>query len=165
MTMPSRVGKTLIVIGVSLIIVSLFAWTSYGESVDVSHGDYEGIMVKTSGSFYVEINTRDRNFSLFLMTYDEVTAAMRVDTFENASMLLEEHNIASFSGLIHILIPGWYALLVTPQENETISFDIQITKSMPREGFFVPGVFLIGMGTLVQLESILKWTRTKMKHS
>jgi hypothetical protein len=149
-TKTARIWKAVVVVGISLVIASFLGSTSYGMGADASYGEYRGIMIRTSGSFHVEIDTGDHNFSMYLVAYANIMSAMQAHTLENASVLFEMRNIASYSGMIHTLTPGWYALLVTPWEDETISLDIHITKSPPREGVFIPGILLVGLGILTR---------------
>jgi hypothetical protein len=148
-------------IGIALILASFFGAVWHGTGSDVSYGDYEGLMVRAPGNILLEVESSGQTpFSLYILTFDSVVKMIQQNgSMEGCTLLLALENITSYRGVLPVLVPGWYGVLVTPAEAGTISIEISVDKLKPSSGIFLLGLSLVVVGVLFVIPwSFLKQT-------
>ena len=160
MTRYDRLGKSLMIIGIALILVSFVGAVTYGQGSDVAYDDYDGVIVRTAGDILLDIeSTNQTAFSLFVLNFDDMIQMLQHDgSIEDYNPILMVENITSYHEVLTLKAPGWYAVLVTASKEGTSSIDLTVTKLKPSGGILVPGIVCLALGLII---IIVPWSLAK----
>jgi len=146
-------------IGTTLILASFIGAVRYGTGPDVSFGEYAGLIVRASGDIFLEVESHGQiPFSLYILSFDDVIKMIQQNgSMEGCRVLFALENITSYEGVLLVWIPGWYGVLVTPSEGETIGIEIGVNKIKPSSGILFPGFTIVVVGILF----VMPWSFIK----
>ena len=148
-----RLGKFLIIIGVTLVLLSYISpiiELSYATQFELDPGEFRGYMVNCNNALDIRItSSNEEPFTVYFMTSENGYRALEEGSLENITILQMFSNTTSLSQHLSIPSPGWYAILVTPSTNETIHFlEIDFGKQIPNQGLVVTGLSFLFVGIL-----------------
>jgi len=148
-----RLVRFLIIIGVTLVLLSYISPIidlSYNTGSGLDPGEFRGYMVNCNVELDVRVASfQNEPFSVYFMTSENGYRALEEGSLENVTILQVFSNETSFSHRFSIPSPGWYAILVTPSTNETISiFEVDFGKQIPNQGLVVTGASFMVVGIL-----------------
>ncbi len=158
-----RIGKLLMIIGITFLLISFVPSSEFGFSSEVEHGAYEGRVFGAVGNTYIEVYTYNSSvLCVYIVSYDELMIALENASLEETHPLIALEGIKNYSDVIEIPLPGMYAILVTPYNNETIFFHIEVARPLPHSGILFTGIILTlaGFITILLLGTIREtWKR------
>lgn len=159
-----RLGKALMVIGVVLVASSFsHLGISGGYGTYVAYGDYEGIIVRNTGSFQLDVHSAGQPFNLYVFGFEEAITVVKNGNISGVSSLYKWENITRFAGTVWVMKPGWYAVLFSPCKNETIGIEVSISESDPSPNIFLTGIVVCGAGLVAIVLSIMLHARKKAR--
>ncbi len=147
-----RLGKSLAVFGMVLIIISFSNLGGGGSGTFVGPGQYSGEWIRTGGDFYlsVEPDYQGDVVSIFVLNYDDTLKVINSTSTVNTSPIFERINVTEYEGRIQIIIPGLYSILVTSCVNET-GYSMNLKPILPALPFTISGFGLITTGLILIL--------------
>jgi hypothetical protein len=157
----TRIAGLLMVLGVTLIILSYaspMVQPSYTPIFNLSYGNYEGIMAHCYGDIDIQIESRNNKvFSAFFMDSINGLLAVKEGSLENVTLLNSFMNRTILYAHLSVPAPGWYSILVTPSDDETIQFmTVQFTRQIPNLRALLGGglLFVFSMPWILELVRI-----------
>ena len=145
-----RIGKSLAVFGMVLIVISFINLGGFGSGSFVGPGQYDGEWIRTGGDFYlsVEPDIQGDVVSIFVLNFDDTLKVINSASTVNTSPIFETHNVTGYVGRIQIIFPGLYSILVTSFANETgYSMDFELI--LPALPITISGIGLLSTGLIV----------------
>ena len=148
-----RLVRFLMLIGVTLVLLSIVSpivAPSYTPFSNLSPGEFRGVMVNCNNGLDIQISSElNEPFSVYFMNYENGQRTLEDGLLENVTVIHIYSNRTSLDQHISIPVPGWYAILVTPSGNETITaFEVTIVNPVPNPGLLLTGVSVIGVGVI-----------------
>lgn len=135
-----RIEKSLLTIGVFLIIVSFLNLGGGGIGLDVGPNSFMGMWINTGGDFYLEVESQyNDSISIYILDYTDTLVIIKESSVENTTPLAVFYNVTQYSGTINIILPGTYAVLVTAISNDT-SVHIYARPMPPMLSFTYAGI-------------------------
>ncbi len=148
----ARCGKFLLIVGLTLLLVSLIPSIEYGPGSEVDYGTYEGQVFNAAGNVHMTVFTYTTNgLCFYVLTYDDLIIALEDASLENTHPLITMEGVTNFSLVVEIPVPGLYAYLVTPYRNETIYYQVELKQPLPHTGLLFIGMTLASGGLMILL--------------
>ena len=145
-----RIAKSLMVVGIVLIIVSFNGWTENSFSINMDYGEYKGVMIRTASDVNLTVHTEETSrFNLYIYEFAEGMDVIRTGFFDNATPILERANITIFREIVVIPRPSWYVVLATFTNNVSTHIEFAIHKELPQRWTFVIGTVVVTTGVFV----------------
>ncbi|MFO7835747.1 MAG: hypothetical protein R6V83_03760 [Candidatus Thorarchaeota archaeon] len=142
-----RITKLVTMIGITFLLVSFIPSGSFGPGSFVDYGTYEGTVFGAVGNIHVNISTYNSSgLQVYVLDYDDLTSALENGSLEGTDPLMSIEVLSNYSGIIEIPHPGLYAILFTPTYNETVYWDVQISRPLPHTGAFHVGLVVTALG-------------------
>ncbi len=138
--------KLIFGLGVTFLIISFLYGNAATSGKLLYYGEYSGHFVAVTEGVHIQAWGRDnRNLTLYVLDFDNGYKALNENSLENVSYLYIYENVTYVETNILVSSPGWYTILVTPSNPESviIRYDISIGRNIPHIGPLVLGLFLI----------------------
>jgi len=148
-----RLTRFLMIIGVTLVLLSVISpiiEPSYSAGTNLSPGQFRGWMVNCNSGLDIRISSEfNEPFSVYFMNYENGLRTLENGSLENVTVIHVFSNRTLLNEHISIPVPGWYAILMTPSGNETITFfEVTIVNPVPNPELLLSGVSVIGVGVI-----------------
>lgn len=148
-----RLARFLMIIGVTLVLLSVISPVvepTYVAYFNLRPDQFRGCMVNCNSGLDIQISSeRNEPFSVYVMNYENGLRMLENGSLENVTVIHVFYNRTLLIQHISIPVPGWYAILVTPSGNETITFlEVTIANPVPNPGLLLSGVSVIGVGVI-----------------
>ncbi|MGY5875806.1 MAG: hypothetical protein RTU30_08680 [Candidatus Thorarchaeota archaeon] len=155
--LKTRLPKMLIVIGVTLLLVSLFTNFSsttlsfrYTSSHEIETDGFVGYVFEAQNNIFVSARERyGQRFSLYIFDHNATTSAIELQSLENVTTLFMIENITSFEEIVTIPGYGIYSMYVVPTDTLPIIVRATITAIGLQTTMTVLGVAVMGIGVLI----------------
>jgi hypothetical protein len=149
----TRFPKFLAVFGAITLLLSIISpiiTVSYRPISYLEYGTYEGVLVNCYDAIDVRIKARNDNvISAYFLNSTNGLRAIEEGSLVNVSTLHQSLNRTLVFERWAIPHPGWYAILVTPSNNETIqSISIEFVQQIPNPRVLLAGGILIIVSVL-----------------
>jgi len=131
---------------VSFLIISILYGSTAISGKLLYQGEYSGHFVAVTEGVHIHAWGQDnRNFTLYVLDFDNGYKALNESSLENVSYVCIYENVAYIEINVLVPSPGWYVILVTPSnpDDSVIRYDIIISRNVPHLGPFFLGLFLV----------------------
>lgn len=154
-----RIERTLLIIGVLLIVLSYYApmvSPSYGTYVNIEPEQYQGVFVDCDTILDVRILSRNgMPFSVSILDYENSIKALEEGSLQNTTAVFQISNISVFDDTIHLPTPGWYSILITPSNSSSLDLlEVTIRKPYPNMNLLLSGIVIMAFGTILIIRKI-----------
>jgi hypothetical protein len=160
----TRIGRLLIVLGMTLILSSFVLSGSRGRSLQAHPNNYSVQFVVVISDFKLDISEhRNRPFRLLVLTEEDGLDLLANVSLNDTIPLLETENASEYYEYIEILTAGWYVIAITPSGNETITVDFSVSSTGPVRPLFNYGIVLTIGGVILIVSLRLRSINRKME--
>ena len=149
-----RLGKSIILIGLVLLVASFNPSGTIGRSMQTMNDSYTVQFVLVTRDFNLIIESYEGDkFSFHILTESDSIRLLENSSIDTLNPLLTKENISEYSGIITIPRPGWYAICVRGTNSSVVQVDFLMTGTMPIMSFFSLGIVFMMVGTFVLLSN------------
>lgn len=151
-----QLSRFFLVIGVSLVVMSLLFPGGVTMSELVEPGAFEGEYFLVTDDFYLHAHTDFGNysFSFYLLDYEDVIQSLESGTVNGTNPLVAIENVEQYEGLVHCPRAGTYGILVTHPYNETLIIRFY-TLTYPRFSLISLGLAIVAPMAVIQVGKLL----------
>ncbi len=138
----------LIVLGAVGIVISAFPVSS-GTSFD---GSLEPHCVRSKiygfgGHIHYTLEVDDDYFiSIYVLNLEDTFEFIRTHEIGNLTPIISLEDVNSKEGIVPIIVPGLYSIIVINPSNMTITFEMFLNRIYPQVGILIPGGILVSLG-------------------
>ncbi|MGV9103362.1 MAG: hypothetical protein ACOC3C_04535 [Candidatus Thorarchaeota archaeon] len=157
-----RIAKTILVIGLALLMSSFISGNQYQRRDILERDEYAVHMVKSKTPLSIRVDSvEDRYFSLYVLNMDDTKDLVREESMMNVTPLLAFENITSFSKQLNVNLE-WCGITITCEEASlNINVEITVRRAVPNPSLFYSGLLL--SLTVVTIEIVIL-ARKYMNH-
>lgn len=152
-----RIAKTLLVIGLALLISSFISGNQYQTRNVVDRDEYAVHMVRSKTPLSVRVDSlEDRYFSMYVLTIEDTKVLVREESMMNVTPLLKFENITSFSRQLNVN-SEWCGIAITCEEASlNINAEITVRRAVPNPSLFYSGLLLSLIGATIEIVILVR---------
>lgn len=157
-----RIGKILIAISVSILLLSFLPFSNIRMSGNVEPNEYRGRIFGLGSHILIDIETTDnQQISVFILDWNNSMLLLGSGSLNDTTPVVSWENTTGYSGRVEVPFLGLYSIVVITPSNETVQFDVDIDYILPQYFIFLTGVtiFLLGVLLIAGNKLILRKSR------
>jgi hypothetical protein len=145
MSAITHLARLLAVVGAALLVMSFLfpagIQMSGGLSPDIT---YEAQYFLVTDDMYLHVSPKygTNNFSLYVLSYEDMLQFLESGTLEGTNPLFVLENVSEYDGVVDFPSPGIYGSLITRPANTSV-FVQGMMLAQPRLSFIITGLILI----------------------
>ena len=149
-----RISTILILLGIIVIVVSMFSGGRRYDLLIVTEGNPEGFIFEANQDVYVNV-TLDHSigvFDMYLLHWQDANDTMAQNrSTDPISPIRGFENITSFNGILQVPFPGLFVLLFTTDSTDLLILALEISTEAMNTRAPLGGLVLaaVGAATLV----------------
>lgn len=145
-----RIGKILIAISVSILLLSFLPFSNIRLSGSVEPNEYRGRIFGLGSHVWLDIETTDnQQISVFILDWNNSMLLLGSGSLDDITPVVSWENTTGYSGRVEVPFLGLYSIVVITQSNETVQFDVDSDYILPQYFIFLAGVTILLLGVLL----------------
>lgn len=145
-----RIGKILIAISVSILLLSFLPFSNIRLSSSVEPNEYRGRIFGLGSHVWLDIETTDnQQISVFILDWNNSMLLLGSGSLDDITPVVSWENTTGYSGRVEVPFLGLYSIVVITQSNETVQFDVDSDYILPQYFIFLAGVTILLLGVLL----------------
>jgi hypothetical protein len=145
-----RIGKILIAISVSILLLSFLPFSNIRMSGNVEPNEYRGRIFGLGSHILIDIETTDnQQISVFILDWNNSMLLLGSGSLNDTTPVVSWENTTGYSGRVEVPFLGLYSIVVITPSNETVQFDVDIDYILPQYFIFLTGVTIFLLGVLL----------------
>ncbi len=145
-----RIGKILIAISVSILLLSFLPFSNIRLSGSVEPNEYRGRIFGLGSHVWLDIETTDnQQISVFILDWNNSMLLLGSGSLDDITPVVSWENTTGYSGRVEVPSLGLYSIVVITQSNETVQFDVDSDYILPQYFIFLAGVTILLLGVLL----------------
>lgn len=159
-----RLSTSLALIGVALIVLSLFEpYFNMGLSGAVEPGEYKGRLYLLTCDVHISVEVQgEGRLSLYLLNWEDSLLLLQFESLEGVEPVVQIANVSAFDGTITILVPGLYSLVVVSESGARVQYEGDMSRVLPQRTLLLAGsvLLVVGFAVIVGIQLTRKLART-----
>ncbi|MGY5877288.1 MAG: hypothetical protein RTU30_16165 [Candidatus Thorarchaeota archaeon] len=147
----SRLGRLVLLIGITLLIISVSPPHRDGEELVIQADEYLVQFVYAAGVIQLTTEVqgqREDTYTFVVLTDDDALLFLEEQSMEGIDSLLLRENISEWRGDIEIYQPGWYAVVFSTSSNISIPVTLLVQRPGPHRILLQSGLVFVAGGLL-----------------
>jgi hypothetical protein len=154
---PKRISKLLLAISISLMIVSFNPGPVKDLEGPVAPEDYDGHFFSAISDMYLEFASADeKTVSIYLMTYENGYHALENASLDNVTWIMVIENCSFYSGFIEIPEKNWYVIIVVPEVNSTVAYNMKLYRVVPYTDTLLCGITILLFCSIIEYKMVVR---------
>ncbi|MBD3159103.1 MAG: hypothetical protein GF309_09980 [Candidatus Lokiarchaeota archaeon] len=152
-----RLRVLMLSIGISLIFLSVVA-ARFRMSVsgNVYPQEYRTRSYPVTGDATLSISTwGNGSINFYVLDFEDSLNFIKTRDIGDVEPVLSLLNVSLYQGFLGVMPTGLYCFVVEAAMNTTVSFDVDMERTMPQWGFFFPGMLSITTVTGISVCEII----------
>ncbi len=141
-----RITKFFLLIGVTLLIVSILPTSSRGSSMQVTKNNYtvRFLFINDGVSLHMESRINE-SFSVYILSEVDSYHILSNKSLNGTSPFFVTANVTQIQMILKTPHSGWYGIVITTDMNYSISVRYRIAQVIPRITYYVSSIVLLSI--------------------
>jgi hypothetical protein len=161
----NRISWLLLCVGIAGMVIGItLPSIGMGDAGRIHPDEFRGRVYFAAGDIWVKISVSDgEQLSFYVLDWNSSMELVRTQSLDSTTPAFALENITHYEGTITIPACGFYSFITQNLNNETVSFQVDMTRRLPQHYIFYPAVGITSIALI--LFSVSRFRKTKSRMS
>jgi len=161
--MKGRAPKTLALLGLVIILISLIPGYNIDGSGELYPGEYNLHPFQCVDAPYIGFNVdhllthvryNHTDASVYILSLDESQRFINGTELDDLNIYFQAINVSECYTIPDIPAPGYYVILITTNDARGIGYTLHVYRPIPHLSILITGVLVLSIGIIMQYYSV-----------